>query len=245
MTNNLEIFEKVLLAGVVHGEIDFVLLANTTEKLSEEGTGIAEDYIEDIQLYLDCLELSDLSVEEVDAVIRLGKIHTHFVCTLLYTTEVNECLLPRQIDEIINLDFCEEDNGRSDSCYGAHFFMALLKNITSDQLRALLQKEHYDLGFFPWLIARSTSASKELLLEIARRFSDAHTWRIPGYYTEEDSLLDEADVIGSFVLIQLSKNPIVSDDIRAHFAIKLNFLANTLMKTKADLIQQQLIELGK
>jgi hypothetical protein len=240
----LKEFKEALEGDAVNGFVNLALLANISQNFTKEDIDSLRKERDDLQFYLDDLTLSDLSEEEIEAIVQLGKIHTHLVCTLFYADNSFELLSSRHIDGIIQLEFCEEDNGRSDSCYGAHFFTALQKNITSDQLRALLSKQHYDAGFFPWLIARSSCASKELLTEISREFTDAHTWRVPGFYTESESLLDDNDVIGSFVLIQLSKNPIVSHEIRTQFGKKLDFLANSWMKTKADLIGLQLSELA-
>jgi hypothetical protein len=74
----------------------------------------------------------------------------------------------------------------------------LQPNISEKTLKKLLKIEHYDTGFFPWLVARSNATSPELLAELADNFTHTTTWRIEGEYREEGSGLI-ASTVETFV----------------------------------------------
>ena len=242
MSDNLANFERALLNCEDDGTLDLCLLASIAKNFTEDDISGCRENRDELQAYLDDLQVGDLSIEELDAVIELGKIHTHFVCTLFYADSHKNLLASNQIDEIIALELCDEDSGRSDSCYGVHFFVAIQENVSSDQLRALMSIHHYDSAFFPWLIARSNKASEELLAEILENFTNANSWRMPGFYSEEDFVLGEDDLVGSYVLTALSKNPIISVLAHSRFGKKIDFLMNSVGRSE-DEIKKGLIKI--
>ena len=80
--------------------------------------------------------------------------------------------------------------------------------------------DHYDAGFFPWLVAKSNATSPELLAEIADNFTHTTTWRIEGEYREEGSGLITSTP-ETFVLWNIANNPKTPSD--------------TLLKYKTDI----------
>jgi hypothetical protein len=139
-----------------------------------------------------------------DFLINIGKVDTHIVCGAFYLNDLIELWTPEQLDKVADLPLCEEDSGRTDSCFGAHFFVAINPNVSERTLRKLLKTEHYDEGFFPWLVARSKSSSPKLLSEIADKFNSITTWRAFGEYNTELSVLETNR--NSFVLWQIKNN---------------------------------------
>lgn len=242
MSDNLANFERALLNYEDGETVDLCLLASIAKNFTEDDISACRENHDELQAYLDDLQLGELSIDELDAVIALGKIHTHFVCTLFYSGSHQNLLASNQIDEIIALELCDEDSGRSDSCYGVHFFVALQENISTNQLRALMSIDHYDSAFFPWLIARSNQASEELLTEVLENFTNAHSWRVSGFYTEENSLLGEDDLVGRYVLNVLSKNSIISAQAHLKFGKKIEFLMSSVGRSE-DEIEKGLIEI--
>ena len=150
--------------------------------------------------------------------INIGVIDTHVVCGPYYYGDNK--FTPDELDKIADLPLCEADNGRSDSCYGVHFFITLQPDISEKTLKKLLKIDHYDAGFFPWLVARSNATSPELLAEIADNFTHITTWRIEGEYREEGSGLI-ASTAETFVLWNIANNPKTPPD--------------TLLKYKTDI----------
>ena len=103
MSDILVNFERALLSYEDNGTIDLCLLASIAKNFTQDDISTFRENRDELQAYLDDLQISDLSVEELDAVIELGKIHTHFVCTLFYSESSKNLLTPNQIDEIIAL----------------------------------------------------------------------------------------------------------------------------------------------
>ncbi len=60
-----------------------------------------------------------------DFLINIGKVDTHIVCGAFYLNDLIELWTPEQLDKVADLPLCEEDSGRTDSCFGAHFFVAI------------------------------------------------------------------------------------------------------------------------
>ena len=180
----------------------------------------------DFSIWTDCfreqLEDLDLAIGNNEKfkkfLIKIGVIDTHVVCGPYYYGD-NQ-FTPDELDKIADLPLCEEDNGRSDSCYGVHFFITLQPDISEKTLKKLLKIDHYDEGFFPWLVARSNATSPELLAEIADNFTYTTTWRIEGEYREEGSGLITS-AAQTFVLWNIANNPNTPQD--------------TLLKYKTDI----------
>jgi len=185
----------------------------------------------DFSIWINCfreqLEDLDLSLSNNEKfrkfLINIGVIDTHVVCGPYY--DGDNKFTPDELDKIADLPLCEEDNGRTDSCYGVHFFITLQADISEKTLKKLLKIEHYDAGFFPWLVARSNATSPKLLAEIADNFTHTTTWRIEGEYRKEGSSLITS-AAQTFVLWNIAKNP--------------NTPPATLLKYKTDI--QNLME---
>jgi hypothetical protein len=146
------------------------------------------------------------------------------------------------LEKILNLPDCEEDNGRSDSCYGAHFFITLQSRVTNEILESLLTREHYDPSFFPWLVARNEKASPELLKKVAETCTNDFSWRVGGYYTNDDILIEDDDYVGSFVLSQLASNPNTPQGIKDRFATKIEFLESIQNSGKQSVLEAEEIQ---
>lgn len=180
----------------------------------------------DFSIWTNCfqeqLEDLDLKLGENEKfrkfLINISVIDTHIVCAPYY--DGDNQFTPDELDQIADLPLCEADNGRPDSCYGVHFFITLQPNISEKTLKKLLKIEHYDAGFFPWLVARSNATSSKLLAEIADNFTHTTTSRIEGESREKGSGLITSTA-ETFVLWNIANNP--------------NTPPDTLLKYKADI----------
>jgi hypothetical protein len=201
--SNLDKLEKLLLAEFQDNadETDFSIWTNCFR-----------EQLEDLDLMLGDNE------KFRKFLINIGAIDTHVVCGPYYYGDNK--FTPDELDKIADLPLCEEDNGRTDSCYGVHFFITLQPDISEKTLKKLLKIEHYDTGFFPWLVARSNATSSKLLAEIADNFTHTTTWRIEGEYREEGSGLIRSTA-ETFVLWNIANNPNTSPE--------------TLLKYKTDI----------
>ena len=221
MGENITKFNSILENEDV--EIDLVELSQLADKFSEDEIDSFRSNHDFLQDYLDDLSPEELNDQELDAVIILAKMWTHSVCSLFYTAPM-DFFQKSQLETILKLPDCEEDSGRTDSCYGAHFFMTLQSQVTNEILETLLEREHYDAHFFPWLVARNRKASPELLGKIADTFTNGFSWRVGGIYADDDCLIEDDDYVGSFVLFQLANNPNTPQDVRDRFATKIKLL---------------------
>ena len=205
-------------------ELNFGNLDNLEKLLLTEFRDNADET--DFSIWTDCfreqLEDVDFKLGENEKfrkfLINIGVIDTHVVCGPYYYGD-NQ-FTPDELDKIADLPLCEEDSGRSDSCYGVHFFITLQPDIFEKTLKKLLKIDHYDAGFFPWLVAKSNATSPELLAEIADNFTHTTTWRIEGEYREEGSGLITSTA-ETFVLWNIANNPKTPSD--------------TLLKYKTDI----------
>jgi hypothetical protein len=239
MSEGITKFNSILQSE--DAEIDLVELSQLADKFSEEEIDSFRSNHEFLQAYLDDLNPEDLSGEELDAIINLAKMWTHSVCSLFYATPL-DFFQKSQLERILYLPDCEEDSGRSDSCYGAHFFITLQSHVTQEILEALLKREHYDSYFFPWLVARNQKSSPGLLKKIAETFTNDFSWRVGGYYTEDDCLIEDDDYVGSFVLLQLANNPNTPQDIKDRFATKIKFLDSIYNSGKKSELEAEEIQ---
>ena len=222
-------------------EIDLVELSQLADKFSEEEIDSFRSNHDFLQDYLDDLNPEDLSHAELDAVINLAKMWTHSVCSLFYAAPF-EYFQKAHLEKILDLSDCEEDSGRSDSCYGAHFFITLQSHVTNEILEALLKREHYDSCFFPWLVARNQKSSPELLRKIAETFTNDFSWRVGGTYADDYCLIEDDDYVGSFVLFQLANNPNTPQDIKDRFATKIELLESIQNSGKRSTLEAEEIQ---
>jgi|LakMenEpi03Aug12_release.lakeMendotaPanAssembly.Ray.scaffolds.fasta_scaffold751546_1 hypothetical protein len=221
--------------------LDLVQLSQIAEKFSDEEVKLFRSNRDLLQAYLDDVNPEYLSDAELDAVINLAKMWTHSVCSLFYTSPL-DFFQKSHLEKIVNLPDCEEDNGRSDSCFGAHFFVTLQSQVTNEILESLLQREHYDSHFFPWLIARNQKASPELLTKVAEFFANDFSWRVGGYYTNDESLIEEDDYLGSFVLFQIANNSNTPQVTKDRFASKIKFLDSLQMSENQNILEAEEIQ---
>jgi hypothetical protein len=114
--------------------------------------------------------------------------------------------------------------------------------VTNNILESLLTREHYDPSFFPWLIARNENASQELLKKVAETCANDFSWRVGGYYTNDDILIEGDDYLGSFVLFQLASNPNTPPGIKDRFASKINFLESMNSSGKQSNLEAEEIQ---
>ena len=222
-------------------DVDLIELSQLADKFSEEEIDSFQSNHDFLQDYLDDVNPEDLTDQELDAVINLAKMWTHSVCSLFYTAPL-DFFQKSHLEKILNLPDCEEDNGRSDSCYGAHFFITLQSRVTNEILESLLTREHYDPSFFPWLVARNEKASPELLKKVAETCTNDFSWRVGGYYTNDDILIEDDDYVGSFVLSQLASNPNTPQEIKDQFASKINFLESVQSSDKRPTLEAEEIQ---
>jgi hypothetical protein len=239
MGENITKFNSIL--ENLDEEIDLVELSQLADEFSEEEIDTFRSEHDFLQDYLDDLNPEDLTSQELDAVINLAKMWTHSACTLFYTAPL-DFFQKSHLEKILNLPDCEEDNGRSDSCYGAHFFITLQSRVTNEILESLLTREHYDPSFFPWLVARNEKASPELLKKVAETCTNDFSWRVGGYYTNDDILIEDDDYVGSFVLSQLASNPNTPQEIKDQFASKINFLESVQSSDKRPTLEAEEIQ---
>jgi hypothetical protein len=239
MGENINKFNSIL--ENLDEEIDLVELSQLADKFSEEETDSFRSNHDFLQDYLDDLSPEDLTNQELDAVINLAKMWTHSVCSLFYTAPL-DFFQKSHLEKILNLPDCEEDNGRSDSCYGAHFFITLQSQVTNDILKSLLTRNHYDPHFFPWLIARNENASPGLLEKVAEICANDFSWRVGGYFTNDDILIEDDDYVGSFVLFQVASNPNTPQEIKDRFASKINFLKSMQSNDKLSTLGAEEIQ---
>jgi hypothetical protein len=239
MGENITKFNSIL--ENLDEEIDLVELSQLADQFSEEEIDSFRSEHDFLQDYLDDLNPEDLTSQELDAVINLAKMWTHSACTLFYTAPL-DFFQKSHLEKILNLPDCEEDNGRSDSCYGAHFFITLQSRVTNEILESLLTREHYDPSFFPWLVARNEKASPELLKKVAETCTNDFSWRVGGYYTNDDILIEDDDYVGSFVLSQLASNPNTPQEIKDQFASKINFLESVQSSDKRPTLEAEEIQ---
>ena len=230
---NLDKFEKLLLTEFQDNadEADFSIWTNCFR-----------EQLEDLDL--------DLGESEKfrKFLLNIGVIDTHVVCGPFYYGD--NIFTTDELDKIADLPLCEEDNGRSDSCYGVHFFITLQPNISEKTLKKLLKIEHSDAGFFPWLVARSNASSSELLAELADNFTHTTTWRIEGEYREEGSGLITSTA-ETFVLWNIANNPKTSPatllkyktDIKNLMESSEEELLGLLEKSKGDAYQESMDKL--
>lgn len=221
-------------------KIDLITLSNISKNFSEDEINSFRSNRDSLQAFLDDINPEELNDKDLDAVINLAKMWTHLVCSLFYVAS-SDFFNQSHLEKIVNLPDCEEDNGRSDSCFGAHFFVTLQKEVSNDILEKLLRREHSDSGFFPWLVARNPNSSAELLSEVAEAYTDEYSWRVGGYYTNDDCLIEEDDCLESFVLFQIAINPNTSRAIKDRFSSKIEFLefiSNS--KNKNDLSAEEI-----
>jgi hypothetical protein len=222
-------------------DVDLIGLSQLADKFSEEEIDSFQSNHDFLQDYLDDVNPEDLTDQELDAVINLAKMWTHSVCSLFYTAPV-DFFQKSHLEKILDLPDCEEDSGRSDSCYGAHFFITLQSQVTNEILESLLTREHYDSHFFPWLVARNEKASPELLEKVAETCANDFSWRVGGYYTNDDMLIEDDDYVGSFVLFQLASNPNTPQEIKDRFASKINFLKSVQSSNKRSTLEAEEIQ---
>jgi hypothetical protein len=239
MGENITKFNSIL--ENLDEEIDLVELSQLADEFSEEEIDTFRSEHDFLQDYLDDLNPEDLTSQELDAVISLAKMWTHSVCSLFYTAPL-DYFQRSHLEKILDLPDCEEDNGRSDSCYGAHFFITLQRQVTNEILESLLTREHYDPSFFPWLVARNENASPELLKKVAETCANDFSWRVGGYYTNDDMLIEDDDYVGSFVLFQLANNPNTPQEIKDRFASKINFLESIQNSGKQSALEAEEIQ---
>jgi hypothetical protein len=239
MGENITKFNSIL--ENLDEEISLVELSRLANKFSEDEIDSFRSEHDFLQDYLDDLNPEDLTSQELDAVISLAKMWTHSVCSLFYTAPL-DYFQRSHLEKILDLPDCEEDNGRSDSCYGAHFFITLQRQVTNEILESLLTREHYDPSFFPWLVARNENASPELLKKVAETCANDFSWRVGGYYTNDDMLIEDDDYVGSFVLFQLANNPNTPQEIKDRFASKINFLESIQNSGKQSALEAEEIQ---
>jgi hypothetical protein len=239
MGENITKFNSIL--ENLDEEISLVELSRLANKFSEDEIDSFRSEHDFLQDYLDDVNPEDLTSQELDAVISLAKMWTHSVCSLFYTAPL-DYFQRSHLEKILNLPDCEEDNGRSDSCYGAHFFITLQRQVTNEILESLLTREHYDPSFFPWLVARNENASPELLKKVAETCANDFSWRVGGYYTNDDMLIEDDDYVGSFVLFQLASNPNTPQEIKDRFASKINFLKSVQSSDKRSTLEAEEIQ---
>jgi hypothetical protein len=221
MSENITEFNSIL--ENLDKEIDLIELSQIADKFSEQDINSFRsnrDYLVD---FLADVNPEDLNDKELDAVFSLAKMWTHLACSLFYTAPLDFFQKPH-LEKIVDLPDCEEDDGGSDSCFGAHFFITLQVQVTNEILELLLQREHRDSHFFPWLIARNQKSSPDLLGKLAETFTNDFSWRVGGYYTNDDCLIEGDDYVGSFVLFQLANNSNTPQDIKDRFASKIDLL---------------------
>ena len=222
-------------------DIDLIKLSQIAEKFSEQEVNSFRsnrDYLND---YLVEVNPEDLNDKEIDAVISLAKMWTHSVCLLFYAAPL-DFFQKSHLEKIADLPDCEEDDGGSDSCFGAHFFITLQSEVTNEILESLLQRKHHDSCFFPWLVARNPKTSPQLLEKVAETFANDFSWRVGGYYTEDDSLIEDDDYVGSFVLFQLVNNSNTPQDIRDRFASKIKMLESIQSSEKRSELEAKEIQ---
>jgi len=222
-------------------DVDLIELSQLADKFSEEEIDSFQSNHDFLQDYLDDVNPEDLNDQELDAVINLAKMWTHSVCSLFYTAPL-DFFQKSHLGKILDLPDCEEDSGRSDSCYGAHFFITLQSQVTNNILESLLTREHYDPHFFPWLVARNKNASPELLKKIAETFTNGFSWRVGGIYADDDCLIEDDDYVGSFVLFQLANNPNTPQDIKDKFATKIKLLESIYNSGKQSELEAEEIQ---
>jgi hypothetical protein len=239
MGENITKFNSIL--ENLDEEIDLVELGRLANKFSEEEIDSFRSNRDFLQDYLDGVNPEDLTSQELDAVISLAKMWTHSVCSLFYASPL-DFFQRSHLEKILDLPDCEEDDGGSDSCYGAHFFITLQSQVTKEILESLLTREHYDPSFFPWLVARNENASPELLKKIAETCANDFSWRVGGYYTNDDMLIEDDDYVGSFVLFQLASNPNTPQEIKDRFASKINFLKSVQSSNKRSTLEAEEIQ---
>jgi hypothetical protein len=195
----------------------------------------------DFSIWTDCFRAQ---IEDIDLkllgderfrrfLINVGIVDTHIVCGPFYGEDIDGKFNSEELDEIADLPLCEEDSGRSDSCFGAHFFISLQANISEKTLKKLLKIEHYDEGFFPWLVARSTSASASLLTKIANEYTNTTTWRVEGEHKEGFGLI--TSTAETFVLWNVFNNPKTSAETLLKFQ---NEIKNLKESTEEELLAQ-------
>ena len=221
MSENITKFNSILENE--DEDIDLIELSQIAEKFSEQEVNSFRsnrDYLND---YLAEVNPEDLNDKEIDAVISLAKMWTHSVCLLFYAAPLS-FFQKSHLEKIADLSDCEEDDGGSDSCFGAHFFITLQSEVTNEILESLLQRKHHDSYFFPWLVARNPKTSPQLLEKVAETFANDFSWRVGGYYTEDDSLIEEDDYVGSFVLFQLASNSNTTKAMKEKFSSKIAYL---------------------
>jgi hypothetical protein len=217
---NLENLEKLLVSEFVDNaeEADFSIW-----------TDVFRDHLENIETEL------IRNGEFRKFLINIGVIDTHIICGGFYVDEIENLYSPDELDRIADLPLCEEDSGRSDSCFGAHFFITLQPNISEKTLRKLLSIDHYDIGFFPWLVSRSKSATSKLLAELAEKFTYTTTWRAGGDYNNGDSLIDKT--VETFVLWSIINNPNTSQATLKKFEAEISQLRNASEEDLQALIE--------
>lgn len=218
---NLDDFEKLLLSEFIDtGEgVDYSIW-----------TDVFRDYIESIE---------ERIIGEKDFrnfLINVGVIDTHIICGVFYINESQDIFTAEELDKIADLPLCEEDNGRSDSCFGAHFFITLQKGISEKTLRKLLAIDHYDKGFFPWLVSKSNSVSPKLLTEIAEKFTHTTTWRVDGDYIDGVGLIEKT--VETFVLWNIANNLNTPQATLRKFEAEINYLRNASEEDLQALIEK-------
>lgn len=235
--NNISEFNAILESDTE--TLDLVHLSKIAMNLSEKEKSDLE--WDALQEYLDGIDPNELSLEDLNAVIDLSELWTHFICTLFYQASP-DLFSESQLKRIVKLPDCEEDNGRSDSCFGVHFFVTLQEHVSDAILETLLERDHYDEGFFPWLVARNRHASPQLLGRVAEMFTNEFSWRVGGNYTEEDFLIEDDEVLKSFILFQIANNSNTPGEVRVKFASKIDFLTSTESSHGRDLRPEDLRE---
>ena len=218
---NLDKLEELLMSEFVDNaeNTDFAIWTN-----------IFMDHLESIESEL--LRNADFR----KFLINIGVIDTHIVCGGFYVDEIENLYSADELDRIADLPICEADNGRSDSCFGAHFFISLQPNISENTLRKLLALDHYDIGFFPWVVSRSKSASSKLLAELAEKFTHTTTWRADGDYIDGVSLIEKS--VETFVLWNVANNPNTSQATLKKFEAEITYLRNASEEELQALIEK-------
>ena len=216
------------------GDLEKLLLSEFIDKGEGVDYSIWTDVFRD---YIESIEEKLIGEKEFRTfLINVGVIDTHIICGVFYINESQDIFTAEELDKIADLPLCEEDNGRSDSCFGAHFFITLQKEISEKTLHKLLAIDHYDVGFFPWLVSQSNSASPKLLAEIAEKFTHTTTWRADGDYIDGVSLIEKT--VETFVLWNIANNLNTSQATLNKFEAEITYLRNASEEDLQALIEK-------